>query len=128
MNDVTLRYHNQRYEQSQSIFNQFPTTKRIVGEVFSSVNLDIDKKEDRRKAMLIGGTALIAGGGALFFSKGFVKFAKKGLDSLKEFLEGKLEASSVDNSKKKLYDNLYESIFAFAVHVKWDRLMHDYGR
>ena len=107
MNDVTLRYHNQRYEQSQSIFNQFPTTKRIVGEVFSSVNLDIDKKEDRRKAMLIGGTALIAGGGALFFSKGFVKFAKKGLDSLKEFLEGKLEASSVDNSKKKT--SFYES-------------------
>ncbi len=107
MNDITQWYHNQRYEQSQSAFNQFPKTKRIVGEVFSSVNLDIDNKEDRKKAMIVGGTTLVAGLGALLFSKGVQSFARKGLNKLKDVLEGKLETYSGTDSKKRI--SFYES-------------------
>lgn len=107
MTDTTIGYYNRRYEQSQSVFNQFPKTKRIVGGVLSTVNIDIDNKDDRRKAMIIGGTTLVAGLSALMFSKGIQSFAKKGLNALKEHFEQKVETLSSEGSEKRI--SFYES-------------------
>ncbi len=109
MNSITFNEQNQRFNQSQSAFNNFPKSKPMIKANLPAKNLlnKINQKEERKKTMLLGGTALVAGVSALVLSKGFQSATKQGLKVLKNQLEDRLETVSVDNSNKKV--SFYES-------------------
>ena len=109
MNSITFNEQNQRFNQSQSAFNNFPKSKPMIKADLPAKNLlnKINQKEERKKTMLLGGTALVAGVSALVLSKGFQSATKQGLKVLKNQMEDRLETVSVNNSDKKV--SFYES-------------------
>lgn len=101
MNNITLSYSGQQYDKTKSIFNTFPTTKKLGGNL--PLGISSHKKDEPQKTTSNkGATALlIAGGGLLFLSKGVQKGGKKLLNGLKDHFEGQFYKNYILNNEKK---------------------------
>jgi hypothetical protein len=73
-----------------------------------------ETNKSSKVALAAGGVALITGGSLLMFSKGFQKNTGKYLNRLKDYLQYKLEISSLQGSKKaKIYEHSIKNLNSF---------------
>lgn len=117
MTDYSTTYPQQRYNKSNSIFNQFPSTENAKRNLLARSDLNKNKTTPVNKEGIdkVAVGSVIAGVTLLFFSLGGHKNIKNGLEQLKGVFQKKLDKDILSEKNKKLplYEYLIRKINSF---------------
>lgn len=145
--DFTLGSNEKNYYLAPGALKEYAATKIDNGEIKDKFNNSKQQKHKKSLAFAIGSSALLVGGGVMVLMRGLPKNTEKHLETLKKFLEKKLEKSKwkgsdslsefwvysirkVENFKKKsqsinnfttLKDILFKNIMS---HTKFTAKIH----